>query len=61
MSDQELAQQIGSMSVGGEVLTGEALVRYLNLMSSGDKVSMIADLSLLRMLSGTMNDEEDTP
>ena len=48
MSDQELATHIGSICVSGEVLTGTALVKYLNLMPPRDKESMLDDLALLR-------------
>ena len=48
MNDEELAKQLGSVCVSGDVLTGEALVKYLNLMPPGDKASMLDDLALLR-------------
>ena len=48
MSDQELADRIGSVCVSGESLTGEALVKYLNLMPPKDKESMLDDLALLQ-------------
>ena len=48
MNDQELAAHLGSVCVSGDVLTGEALVKYLNMMPSGDKMSMLDDLALLR-------------
>jgi hypothetical protein len=48
VSDQELASRIGSVCVSGEVLTGEALLKYLNLMPPKDKESMLDDLALLQ-------------
>lgn len=46
MNNQELAKQLGGVCVSGEVLTGEALVKYLDAMPS----SMLDDLLLLHAL-----------
>ena len=48
MNDEELAKQLGSVCVSGDVLSGDALVKYLNLMPQADKESMLDDLALLR-------------
>ena len=51
MDYKRLAKNIGSISVSGEVLTGEALVKYLKLMPPEEKESMLDDIALLKALA----------
>lgn len=46
--DKQLAERLGSVCVSGDVLTGDALVKYLNQMPACDKESMLEDLALLK-------------
>jgi len=46
--DKQLSERLGSVCVSGDVLTGAALVKYLNQMPTGDKESMLEDLALLK-------------